>query len=145
MSESIRQAIQQLQSELEHHQDGAARLQRAIDQLRGLVDGDPAIGKPSVKTVKKGQKRAKKAKAATVKPTKANGSKPTLVQALQYVLAEQRKANGGGASAGQLYKAVQTAGYRFGGKNLKNNHTYLYKALRNPLFERVSKGLYALA
>jgi hypothetical protein len=29
--------------------------------------------------------------------------------------------------------------YRFGGKNLKNNHTYLYKALRNPLFKRVSK------
>jgi Arc/MetJ-type ribon-helix-helix transcriptional regulator len=141
MSESIRQAIQQLQSELKHHEDSAARLQRAIDQLRGLVDGDTAIGKPSVKR----QNKAKKAKAATVKPTKANGTKPTLVQALQYVLEEQRKANGGGASAGQLYRAVQQAGYRFGGKNLKNNHTYLYKALRNPLFGRVSKGLYALA
>jgi Arc/MetJ-type ribon-helix-helix transcriptional regulator len=144
MSDSIRQAIQQLQSDLEHHQDSAARLQRAIDQLRGLVDGDTAIGKVRVKTVKR-QNKAKKAKATTVKPTKATGSKPTLVQALQYVLEEQRKANGGGASAGQLYKAVQQAGYRFGGKNLKNNHTYLYKALRNPLFERVSKGLYALA
>jgi hypothetical protein len=144
MSESIRQAIQQLQSELEHHEDSAARLRRAIDQLRGLADGDTTIGKPRVKTVKR-QNKVKKAKAAPVKPTKANGGKPTLVQALQYVLEEQGKANGGGASGGQLYQAVQKAGYRFGGKNLKNNHTYLYKALRNPLFERVSKGLYALA
>jgi cell division septum initiation protein DivIVA len=144
MTDTIRQAIQQLQSELEHHQHSAARLRRAIDQLRGLVDSDITMGKAGVKTVKR-QNKAKKAKAVTVKPTKANRSKPTLVQALQYVLEEQRKTNGGGASAGQLYKVVQKAGYRFGGKNLKNNHTYLYKALRNPLFKRVSKGSYALA
>jgi hypothetical protein len=48
----------------------------------GLVDDDTAVGKPPVKTVKR-QNKAKKAKTATVKPIKANGGKPTLVQALQ--------------------------------------------------------------
>jgi FtsZ-interacting cell division protein ZipA len=168
MTQGIRQAISDLQSQLKYHQDAAARLSRAIGNLQDIPDigKDAAPAKPAAKLKRKkaaasnskpgkpgkpGKVKAK-TRAATVKavktakPVKTGRKKTTLAKALQYVLEEHRKAKTRGASAKQLLDEIQSAGFRFGGSNLENNMNYLYKTLRrNKSFKRVGDGLYGLA
>ena len=71
---------------------------------------------------------------------------PTLADAVKYVLAEYQKLGTGPVRVGQLYDAVQQAGYKFGSASRENNLNYMSKVLReNNAFKRVSLGLYALA
>jgi hypothetical protein len=152
MTQGIRPAIQALQSQFNHHQDQAARLARAIDGLRELVDIGTRGAKSAPKPAKRKNAKTKKVAAAKSAPAKApkaakkaNG-KPTLSKALAYVLAEHQKAGSAGASAQQLMAGVGKAGFRFGSRKQANNMNYLYKTLRrNVLFKRTGDGQYTLA
>jgi membrane protein involved in colicin uptake len=154
MTQGIQKAIQALQSQQKHHQDCAARLARAIEELRGLVDAEAPAAKAIAiaKPVKRKQSKAKKAAAAKEAPAKkvaaakkADG-KPTLAKALAYVLGEHRNAGSAGVGAQQLMQEVGQAGFKFGGSNKANNMNYVYKTLRtNAQFKRVGDGHYVLA
>ena len=152
MTQGIQKAIQALQSQQKQHQDSAARLARAIEALRGLIDAKAPAAKAIAKPVKRKQSKAKRAatvKAAPAKQVaaakKANG-KPTLAKALAYVLGEHRNAGGAGVGAQQLMQDISQAGFKFGGSNQANNMNYVYKTLRtNAQFKRVGEGHYVLA
>lgn len=150
MTQGIRQAIGELQSQLKYHQEAALRLSRAIDNLRELSDIDvEAAPKAAVKTSRKVAPVKKKAPAKTkmraVPPKKGKG-KATLAQALLHVLEAHRKAKKRGVTAKQLMSDIQAGGFKFGGGSAENNMNYLYKTLRrHKAFKRVGDGLFGLA
>jgi hypothetical protein len=149
MTQSIRQAIGELQSQLKFHQDTATRLTRAIENLRDLVDIDkgaePAKPKPVTKRKRRKLSASKAKPKASAAKGKKEGKRPTLARALRHVLEEHRKAKTRGVNAKQLFDEIQTAGFRFGGTNHENNMNYLYKTLRrNNAFKRTGDGLYGL-
>jgi hypothetical protein len=153
MTQGIREAIQELQSQEKHHLDQAARLTRAIAALQGLVAEVTPTAKAATKPAKRKKTKAKPAAAKTVKTkapakTRAKGKrkgKASLATALVHVLSAH-KGNGAGVSAKQLYGDIHKAGFKFGGTNEANNMNYLYKTLRKgDQFKRVSDGMYALA
>ena len=88
---------------------------------------------------------AKTAEKASAKKAGAKQT-PTLVDALKYVLKQHQEAKSGPVKAVQLYGEVHQAGYRFAGKNHKNNMNYTYRLLRtNKAFKKADDGAYALA
>ena len=152
MTQGIRQAIGELQSQLKYHQDAALRLSRAIENLRELSDIDVEAAvrpKAAIKTSRKVAPAKKKAPAKTktrAVAAKKGKSKATLAQALLHVLEAHRKAKKRGVTAKQLMSDIHAGGFKFGGGSAENNMNYLYKTLRrHKAFKRVGDGLFGLA
>jgi hypothetical protein len=150
MTQGIKQAISELQSQLKYHEDAVSKLSRAIAELRQIagVDGgaaEPAKRGPGRKPGRKRKMGKGKAKPAAA-PAKTRGKKLTLARALTQVMEAHRKAKRRGVSAKQLLADVLATGFRFGGANKENNMNYLYKTLRrNKTFKKVGDGLFGLA
>jgi hypothetical protein len=150
MTTSIQRTIVELEAQANRHDSAAARVRQIITQLRALPGSPTAAAPPANKAPAPTRRRKAKATPATRKTPRAAAStkraKPTLATALQYVLSEHHKGNGGGATSAQLYAEIGKAGYRFTSKNTANNRHYLYNTLRtNQLFKRQNDGRYVLA
>ena len=162
MSQTIRQAISELETRAKQYEVGAVKSRQAAQQLRELLQLDaptgssvkvsapPAAKKPSSQAkpqpkaapVKKAKSRAK----PKSKPVAKSTGKPTLAAAIAHVLEKRQQKNAGGVKATQLYEEIHDAGYRFSGANKKNNMTYLYKILRQnkSRFAPSGDGLFSL-
>jgi hypothetical protein len=148
MTQGIRQAIGELQSQLKYHQDTALKLSRAIENLRDLSAIETDSPRPTTKVKRKAAstKPAPKAKAAKAPGGKRGRGKATLAQALMHVMEAHRKAKKRGVTAKQLMSDIVASGFHFGGSSPENNMNYLYKTLRrHKAFKRVGDGLFGLA
>lgn len=158
---SNRKAIAELTIRVQNLESSVAKLGIAIESntvsprpsdittAKGTSPAEPK--KPSAtKSARKKTSPAPTAPAKAAVKTPAgkgdNKQKPTLVEALKYVLAEHQKVKSGPVKATQLYDDVHHAGYQFGGTNRDNNRNYLYKLLRtNKAFKKAGEGVYSLA
>jgi hypothetical protein len=142
MSEHLNRAIEELEKQAEYHESAAVKARQALQQVRSLLGGDAPAGKrgrPRTGSVPANGRRATK--------VRSGGAKPSLADAIAYVLRERGKAHASGPTAKQLFQEVQQAGYHFGGKTTDYRMGYLYRILRDnkTQFKRGGDGTYSMS
>lgn len=152
MSQNLRQAIAELEARAKQYESAAAKSHQAAQHLRELLQIDaPTTNAGKATTPPAAKKSMVNAKQTVVRKAKVKAvakskGKPTLAAAIQHVLETRQREKAGDVKATQLYSEVQKAGYRFGGTNVKNNMTYLYKILRqNKAVKHAADGNFSLA
>lgn len=152
--DEILTTVRDLQTRLEHVESLLAKNKApAVTATpKAAVSKPPKAGtktKPQttnpVATPQAPKPKAKPKTKSAASPAKAKTT-PTLADAIKYVMTEFQKTKSGPTRVGQLYDAVQQAGYKFSSASRDNNLNYMSKVLReNNVFKRVDLGLYALA